>query len=170
MRSQLAKELRKTFDEQMTTRCSSFRKNQGVKLLAPGCVLYTGPVDPHLTLHLALDPHRRDDAFWVWAAWSEDGSLPATPGQLPGDAPTDGGLMFPIDRLWREPQEEDGWYLVRPPDILAPIEEWLKPPPSVETLIEPLHAAVADAVSHIETHVLPYFEKVAAARGVEWRG
>jgi hypothetical protein len=113
---------------------------------------------------LQLSPSK--DRFTIEASWSRKGRYPEQliPTQ-PDQAPRDGELRFRIAWLWRNASLDDAfWVVVGDPPLERP-EEWTKPPPPVEELVQKTEGLVDDALERIGQYVLPYFQRILREQG-----
>ncbi|MDX2110343.1 MAG: hypothetical protein SFY80_08900 [Verrucomicrobiota bacterium] len=124
--------------------------------------------DKNLYQWICFQRHKYENAFTIELAWRLSAGDPC---EVVFDAPTKSfshkGNRFRLGGLWGN-QRDYWWYVTDPlPDIsTASMEDYLQmciapPEIDIEKALPRIHAVVDDAISRIQNHALPYFEKVS---------
>ena len=163
MQSKLAKALRNQFETELKRNVPAFLEDKESEL-PPGWRSYRLNVAPGLTLFIALCLSPKDDRFTVELGWSEIGRLPAAGAFGPTDPPKGGGLTFRLSALWH-PQRHDYWWVLGRQRTLEEMANFVPDQPAEEKLPD-VAPKVADAIEKIVMFGLPYFEMIAAEKGV----
>lgn len=163
MQSKLAKALRSQFEKELKNSLPAFSSDDHSEVPS-GWRSYRFKVTPTLTLFVVLCLSPRDDRFTVELGWSEIGRLPVSGAFRPTDSPRDGGLMFRLSVLWH-PQGRDHWWVLGHERTLEEMANFVPDQPAEEKMPDVV-PKVADAIEKIVTFGLPYFEKIAADKGV----
>ncbi len=136
-------------------------------------LLFERAIGANLAFFIRAFAYPGREEFNVQLAWSEQTPSKSSaefprhihPGMQPHDPPDAGGVCFALHWLKENPGNEVlGWNFAPDPDVYADVEEWLKPPPTVEDLLPKVSELVGEAMEALLQLGMPYFERVLAER------
>ncbi len=136
-------------------------------------LIFENPVRGDLSFFIRIFASHRREEFDIDLAWSELSSWASAPEfprhivalMRPDDRPDAGAMCFALH--WLKPNPAPGavgWDFNPGPDIDADVEEWLKPPPTVEELLPKVPVLVREAVEALLQLGMPYFERILGER------
>jgi hypothetical protein len=167
MQRELVRAVRRQFALRLRAEIPQFEEARA-RGLPSECRLYELKVGATLAFYLVLQHHRSWESFTVEVAWSQEGEYPASalPAESPDDLLENAEMSFRLGRLWAG-KKDVWWELVPRLSVLqgATFDDFMKDPEPIENLLPKVKPVVEDAIQHVLSDGLPYFRKVAVAKG-----